>query len=142
MLKKFWDDLVIFFSEKIWKNLVALVSDEENPEEPVYDPTHFAAMIVIVIFTVGILFWLLWTLVVYEGGIFPKILPAIQVLFTGKTLQDFGWIGYPYELGIFSGFIANTIALILSIALIVGIWWIFKEPQSDTNKKDHTESDK
>jgi cbb3-type cytochrome oxidase subunit 3 len=114
--------------KRIWEELLYFFSDREDPDEPVYDPVHFAAMIVIVIFSIGVLFWLLWTLLVFEGGIFPKILPAVQVLFTKKTLTDFGWLGYPYELGVFEGFIANTIALVLTIALVVGIWWLFQAP--------------
>ena len=115
MLKKFWNELVNFFS------------DAEDPNEPVYDPAHFGAMIVIVIFSIGVLFWLLWTLLVFGGGIFNKMIPLFQILFMGKDLQDFGWVGYPYELGIFEGFIGNSIALILTFALIVGIWWVFKD---------------
>lgn len=101
----------------------------EDPDEPIYDPTHIAALIVIVLSVMGVLFWLLWTLLVFEGGIFKKILPALQVLFTTKTVQDFGWVGYPYELGIFEGFIANTIALILTVTLIWAIGWVFKKQE-------------
>lgn len=122
MLKKIWIDLLEFFS------------DEENPEEPVYDPVHFGGMIVGVIFTMGVLFWLFWTLLVYGGGIFIKIIPALQVLFRKKTLQDYGWVGYPYEMGIFEGFIANLIALLLLIALIVGIWKTIEPIYTDKNE--------
>ncbi|OGR85570.1 MAG: hypothetical protein A2901_01905 [Elusimicrobia bacterium RIFCSPLOWO2_01_FULL_54_10] len=108
----------------LWKTLLGFFSDEDNANEPIYDPVHLAAMVVIVIFSVGALFWLLWTLLVFEGGFFAKVMPALQVLFTGKTLSDFGWVGYPYEMGIFEGFIGNSIAFILTIALIWGIWWV------------------
>ena len=123
LLKKFWNDLLYFFS------------DREDPEEPVYDPLHIAAMIVIVIFSMGVVFWLLWTLLVFEGGFFPKVWPGLQVLFGRKSLRDFGWVGYPYELGIFEGFIANSIAFILTIALIIGLWWVAETP----GKKSHPE---
>lgn len=119
MIKKIRDELLAFFS------------DEENPDETIYDPVHFGAMIVLVIFFSGVLFWLLWTLLVFGGGIFPKILPALQVLFTKKTLEDFGWVGYPFELGIFEGFVANIIALILTFALIAGIWWLFEKTKKN-----------
>ncbi|MBI3012454.1 MAG: hypothetical protein HYY63_02395 [Elusimicrobia bacterium] len=128
MIRKFWDELIRYFS------------DIEDPEEPVYDPAHLAAMIVIVIFSMGVLFWLLWTLLVFEGGLFKKILPAIQVLFTGKTLQDFGWVGYPYEMGVFEGFVANGVALLLTIALFVGVWWVFKDlPQTVFDSEEKKE---
>lgn len=115
--------------KKIWLGFLDFFSDQENPDEPVYDPAHFAGMIVVVVFSIGCLFWLLWTLLVYRGGIFGKILPAFQVLFTSKTRQDFGWVGYPFELGVFNGFIGNSIALVLTLALITGIWLIFKEKE-------------
>lgn len=120
MIKEFWRELLEFFS------------DEENPEEPVYDPAHLAALIVIAVFSMGALFWLLWTLLVFGGGIFKKIIPAFQVLFTSKTLQDFGWVGYPYELGVFEGFIGNLAALVLTIGLILGVWWVFKDSFSNS----------
>jgi len=74
--------------KKIWKALTDFFSDVEDPEEPLYDPVHFAAMIVIVIFAVGVLFWLLWTLLVFQGGFFSKILPAVQVLFIQDNLRS------------------------------------------------------
>ncbi len=114
---------------KGWKaELPHFFSDAEAPGEPVYDPMHIAALVVTVLFVIGVLFWLLWTLLVFEGGLFRKIIPALQVLFGKKTLKDFGWVGYPYELGIFEGFIANTIAFVLTIALFVGVWWILETP--------------
>jgi hypothetical protein len=114
--------------KKLWNLILIFFSDIEDREEPVYDPVHFAAMIVIVIFSMGVLFWLLWTLLVFGGGLFGKILPAVQVVLGQKTLKDFGWIGYPYEQGIFEGFIPNIIAFILTLALILGIWWLFRQP--------------
>lgn len=116
--------------QKIWKDLLDFLSDAENPEEPVYDPAHVAAMIVLVIAATGILFWLLWTMLVFRGGLFSKILPALEVLFTSKTLRDFGWVGYPYELGVFSGFIANGAALLLTLGFIYGLWWLFKKTEA------------
>lgn len=116
MLKKFWDGVLEFFS------------DREDQDEPVYDPAHIAALIVFTAASLGALFWLLWTLLVFGGGIARKVVPAFEVLFTSKTLQDFGWVGYPYELGIFEGFVANLVALALLIALVYGIWWVFHAP--------------
>ena len=129
ILKKIWDEILYFFS------------DEEDPNEPIYDPMHFAAMIVIVIFAIGVLFWLLWTLLVFEGGFFRKIIPALHVLFTGKTLKDFGWVGYPYELGVFEGFIANTISFLLTLALIIGLWWLVNSPVKNKIRTDEDPPD-
>lgn len=113
--------------KNLWQETLGFFSDQEDPNEPFYDPVHLAGMIVIVIFTLGVLFWLLWTLLVFGGGFFRKIVPAFQVLFTEKKLTDFGWVGYPYELGIFEGFVENTLALVLTFALIIGIWWILEK---------------
>ncbi len=111
-------------------------SDEEDPNEPIYDPVHFGAMIVIVIFSLGVVFWLLWTLLVFEGGLFRKIVPAFMVLTRQKTLNDYGWIGYPYELGIFEGFIANLTALILTVALTVAVWFVLENQARKNKNKD------
>ena len=113
--------------KNLWQQTLDYFSDQEDPNEPAYDPVHLAGMTVIVIFSLGVLFWLLWTLLVFGGGIFRKIVPAFQFLFTEKKLTDFGWVGYPYELGIFEGFIANILALVLTVALIIGIWWILEK---------------
>lgn len=104
-----------------------LLSDEDDPEEPFYDPVHLAAVIVVCLVAIGVLYWLLWTLLVYEGGLPVKIVPALQVLFTSKQLVDFGYEGWPYELGVFEGWIGNLCALGLAIAAAVGIWRLFRK---------------
>jgi len=103
-----------------------LVSDREDPDEPIYDPLHVGAMVVVVIFILGVLYWLLWSLLVFEGGLFVKIAPFFRVIFTKATLQDFGYEGYPYELGVFEGWIANLASLVLLIVFAAGIAWVFK----------------
>ena len=115
-IKKYIKDFYDFFGD-----------DAIKPDEPAYDPVHVAAMIVLVLVGMAVLFWLLWALMVCEGGVFIKIIPFIQVVFTKKTLQDFGYEGYPYELGIFEGWIVNLSALIILIGLIIGIHTIFKK---------------
>ncbi len=116
--------------QKIKEVFLKFFNDEENLDEPIYDPMHIGALIVISLSAMGALFWLLWTLLVFEGGIFVKIIPTFQVLFTEKKLQDFGWVGYPFELGIFEGGIANSVALLITIALLIGLWWVFKKQEN------------
>jgi len=111
MLKKFW----------LW--LKDVFSDEEDPNEPIYDPVHIASMIVLTIFGISILFWLFWSLLVYKGGLLEKIIPFLKVVFTSKTLADFGYEGYPYEMGIFDGWITNVVALFI---MCLFIWRIVK----------------
>jgi hypothetical protein len=51
----------------VWKAWVELF-EEEGPETPRFDPVHLAVVLVACQAAVGILFWLLWTAMVYEGG--------------------------------------------------------------------------
>ena len=52
---------------KLWKSWVELFA-EENLDEPRFDPIHLAAVLVAAQAAIGVLFWLLWTAMVYEGG--------------------------------------------------------------------------
>ena len=100
-----------------------------NPGEPVYDPVHIGMMIVFVLFALTLLFWLLWSLLVFGGGIQAKVLPFLQIIFTSKTAADFGYVGYPYEMGVFKGWPTNLVAFIFTFLLIVAIWHIFKRSE-------------
>ncbi len=51
----------------LWRSWVELF-EEEGPEAPRFDPVHLAIVLVAVQAAVGLLFWLLWTAMVYEGG--------------------------------------------------------------------------
>ena len=55
----------------LWRRWVELF-EEEGPDEPRYDPIHLATVLVAAQVVVGALFWLLWTLMVYEGGLGAK----------------------------------------------------------------------
>jgi hypothetical protein len=57
---------------KAWKAYAALFEDDD-PAEPRYDPVHLAGVLIGVQVAAGALFWLLWTLLVYEGGIGASI---------------------------------------------------------------------
>ena len=114
--------------KKLFKNFIDFFDDTHaDPDEPAYDPVHVASMIVLVILGIAVLFWLLWALLVCEGGIIVKIIPFLSVVFTRKTLQDYGYEGYPYELGVFEGWIVNCAALVVMIAAGTGIYLIFKK---------------
>jgi hypothetical protein len=118
--------MTVQFIKKAWDWLVDLVEGEDGPDEIIYDPVHIAGVIVGSLCAMGMLFWLLWALLVCEGGLFVKVIPFFRVVFTSKTLHDFGYEGYPYELGIFEGWIVNLVAFVLTIALLIGIWWVFQ----------------
>ena len=53
----------------IWRRWVALFEDQDDPAEPHYDPVHLAVVLVASQVVIGALYWLLWTVFVYEGGI-------------------------------------------------------------------------
>lgn len=92
--------------------------DDDEPEEPAYDPVHLGGAALIAMTAIGALYWLLWTLLVFEGGLQGKLV-ALARLAGGATLKDLGWVGYPYEMGAFQGALGNIVALGLSIGLIV-----------------------
>jgi len=51
----------------LWKSWLELF-EEEAPDAPRFDPAHLAVVLVACQAAVGLLFWLLWTAMVYEGG--------------------------------------------------------------------------
>ncbi|MCX5779055.1 MAG: hypothetical protein NTU66_07575 [Elusimicrobia bacterium] len=112
--------------KKLKEYFKAVLSDEEGPDEPVYDPAHVGAMIVIVLFVMTVLFWLLWALMVFGGGIQAKIVPLFQILFTAKTAGDFGYVGSPYAMGIFEGWQTNAVALVLALSVVFAVAYVFK----------------
>jgi hypothetical protein len=114
---------------RLFKCVWDLWEDDDAPDGIVYDPVHVAAVVVGCLFVMGIIFWDLWALFVFEGGLFTKIGPFVQVLFTSKTLNDFGYEGAPYALGIFEGWIVNLTALSIAIGLVAAVGWIVRRPR-------------
>lgn len=105
---------------KLKAALLDLFSDEDDPSEPFYDPVHVGAAVVGAIAAVGCLYWLLWTLLVYEGGVFMKLSAATQVLLTEKTARDFGYEG-PHWRGAFEGWAGTLGAAAASVLLLVAL---------------------
>jgi len=114
------------FILRFWNDLKNIFEEEPPSEDPVYDPVHVAGVMVVSLAALGALFWLLWALLVCEGGIFVKVIPFLRVVFTSKTLQDFGFRGVPYDLGVFEGWIVNLAALIISIGVLAALWSLFR----------------
>src|ERR1044071_6190186 len=108
--------------KKHWNSLLDLFDGKDAPGEPVYEPVHVAGVVVGCFTALGALFWLLWALLVCEGGLFAKVGPIAQIIFTSKTLKDFGYEGYPYAMGIFEGWIVNVSALVLSVGVLSALW--------------------
>ncbi|OGS03203.1 MAG: hypothetical protein A3G41_04920 [Elusimicrobia bacterium RIFCSPLOWO2_12_FULL_59_9] len=109
--------------------LAGLFSEEEDPNEPCFDPVHLGATIIAVLCAQGALFWLLWTLLVYEGGLFAKIPAIFSVVFTSKTLADYGYEG-TYAMGVFEGWFANLAALLLCAAATILLWNLFQRKKN------------
>ncbi|MBI4677110.1 MAG: hypothetical protein HY748_05965 [Elusimicrobia bacterium] len=99
---------------------------DDDPLEPRYDPAHLAGTLIVCMAAAGGLYWLLWTLLVFEGGIFPKIAAASAVLLTGKTLRDYGYEGRPEAMGVFDGWTSNVAALLLSLLLLVALMRLYR----------------
>ena len=112
-----------------------LFSDEDDPNEPFYDPAHLGAVIIVSLSLLGIIYWLLWTLLVFEGGLVRKISAAATVLFTSKTLADIGYSGSPYAMGPFEGWIGNLTAFILCAVLGAGLARLYKEAARKHRRK-------
>ncbi len=101
-----------------------LFSDEPD-EGPLYDPAHVGAAIVATLTAFGALYWLLWTLLVYEGGLLGKITPALAVLSGTKTLAQVGYEG-PWNRGPFEGWLGNLGALALTLGLVAALARLYR----------------
>ena len=107
--------------------LEGLLDPEENPDEPFFDPVHLAAVLIVWLVSIGCLYWLLWTLLVYEGGLLVKARAIASVAFSGKTLKDYGYEASPYAMGVFEGWVGNVAALILTSVVIGALYRLYQE---------------
>lgn len=105
----------------LWEGFLDLFEDDDDPDEPFYDPVHLGAAIVCSLTGIGALYWLLWTLLVYEGGLFLKLSAAAELLFTAKTAADFGYEGAPYAMGVFEGWLGNLLALLIAGVVLAAL---------------------
>ena len=111
----------------VWGSFLDALNHEPGAEEVIYDPADLAGVLVLCLTGMGVLYWLLWALLVCEGGIFVKVFPFLQVVFTDKTWSDFGYRGYPYQLGVFEGWVVNLGALALAAGALAFLWRAFRE---------------
>lgn len=101
--------------------------DEEDPAEPGFDPVQLGGTVLATLAAIGCLYWLLWTLLVYEGGLFLKLGALARVLFTSATLRDVGYEGTPYAMGAFEGWIGTLGALLIAAALAWALRRLFAD---------------
>ena len=92
------------------------MEENKNVEDLGYDPAHIGAMIVLVLFALTVLFWLLWSLLVFKGGILTKCWGLVQMASGGG----------PVEAQLWDGWVINLAALFLSGLVVAAISWIFK----------------
>lgn len=119
---------------RVWKAVFSLWEDDPSENPIVYDPVHVSVVIAACLAVVGALFWVMWALMVFEGGLFAKIVPFLQVVFTSKTWTDFGFEGYPYALGVFEGWIVNVTALGVVSVLVIALCWVFYRSQNRSSQ--------
>jgi len=109
----------------LWKRWVALFDDREDPSEPHYDPVHLATVMIACQVVAGALFWLLWTLLVYEGGLPRKVVALVTRVVDPAAethmLRDAGAFGGPGHATVFEGLSANLAALALTIGLVAAL---------------------
>ncbi|MBI4055839.1 MAG: hypothetical protein HY402_06910 [Elusimicrobia bacterium] len=86
--------------------------DGEDENEPGYDPGHLAGTAVVLCIALGVLYWLLWTALVYRGGIFTKLSAFFRVALTKV----------PSTPEVFEGLLGNTLACLLIGFCLVGLW--------------------
>lgn len=105
--------------KRAWKTLRAALEAfdaEDETREPRYDPAHLGAAIVLALIAIGVLYWILWTLLVYEGGLFSKLAPTARVLL-GASPSSLGYKG-PWDRGPWEGWLGNLGALAAAAAVL------------------------
>ena len=120
---------------RLWAGVLDFFSDDDS-DEPFYDPVHLGAVCVVSLVAVGGLYWLLWSLLVYEGGLFPKVSAGLSVLFTSRTLADFGTEQAPYALGAFAGWVGNLGALLLCALLLWALRSLYRAAEEGAARRE------
>lgn len=101
------------------KAAVESFDDEPPPGTPLYDPVHIGGVLVSCLAALGVLYWLLWTAFIFEGGVFSKA-AALARLARGTPLSELGYEG-PWERGAFEGWLGNAAATLLSLLLLAAL---------------------
>lgn len=102
---------------------------EEDESAPFFDPVHLGVATLATLVTIGALYWLLWSLLVYEGGLFTKAAALASVVFTRATLKDYGVGPGPFGQGVFEGWPANAAAFALTVGLLYALRRLYRDAQ-------------
>ena len=89
----------------LWRSWLELF-EEEPADEPRFDPAHLAEVLIVCVVGVGVLYWLLWGVMVFEGGLDRK-LAALAAGKRGSELE-----------GLFGGVLCAGL-----LASLAGILW-------------------
>lgn len=108
--------------------------EDDDPAEPGYDPIHLGTAVVVTLAALGCVYWLLWTLLVYEGGLLQKLQALARLAFTSATLAELGYEG-PYAMGAFEGWFGNVVALGFTLALVSGLRRLYLQAAARHRKK-------
>ncbi|MDE2312904.1 MAG: hypothetical protein KGL04_01860 [Elusimicrobia bacterium] len=119
---------------RAWSVFSELFDPDDDPQEPFYDPAHLGAVLIGTLAAAGALYWLLWTLLVYEGGLFLKLRAVWAVAFDGKTLKDFGYQG-SFDQGIFQGWMGNAGALVFCLLALAGLYWVYQTGKAQAERR-------
>lgn len=106
--------------------------EDDDPAEPGYDPVHLGGAVVVTLAALGCLYWLLWTLLVYEGGLFLKLHAVGRLLFTSATLKDLGYEG-SYAQGDLEGWFGNLVALAFAVIVAVSLKRLYQDAARKTS---------
>ncbi|MFH1784076.1 MAG: hypothetical protein ABH868_04190 [bacterium] len=96
------------------------MNNKSTDENISYDPANVAAMIVIIIFTFAVLFWLLWSLLVFKGGILTKMIMLFHIVIGKQASSAFG-------VSAWDGWIINTGALLIAAFFTTAVVRILKK---------------
>ncbi len=114
--------------------LRGLLEPEEKPEEPHYDPVHLAQVLVAFLASIGALYWLLWTLLVYQGGIFSKLGALAKLAMGRATLKSLGYEG-PWAMGAFEGWVGNVGALLVSVLVLAFLHRLYMDAERRASQR-------
>lgn len=107
----------------------------EDDGRPAYDPVHVAAVLVVTLAAFGALYWILWTLLIFEGGLPTKAAAAWAAATGQKTLAQLGYEG-PHARGAFEGWLGNVGALAAAAAAAALLAKTYREGEARWRRKD------
>lgn len=103
-----------------FRSAVESLDGEPPSGTPTYDPVHIGGVLVSVLAALGALYWVLWTSLVYEGGVFLKAAAALKLL-GGTPAAALGYEG-PWNRGPFEGWMGSAVATLL----VLGLLWALR----------------